>query len=85
MPSDRFARVGRVFLVCLAVPFLLIVVYIGFVSAVSIWTGLAAIHRNGSWLPIAAGFIAFIAVVWVFFTIVVNALRKEKEDDWVDI
>ena len=70
---------------CLAVPFLLMVAYIGFVSAVSIWTGLAAIHRNGFWLPIAAGFIAFLGVVWVFFTIVVNALRKEKEDDWVEI
>ena len=85
MPNDRFSRARKVFLMCLAVPFLLVLAYIGFVSAVSIWTGLAAIHRSGFWVPITVGFIAFLGVLWIFFTLIVNALHKEKEDDWMEI
>jgi hypothetical protein len=85
MPSDRFSLARRGFFVGLAAVFLPILAYIGFISAVSIWTGLAAADRYGFWVPIGAGFLVLLGVVWVFFTIVTAAFRKEKEDVWVEI
>jgi hypothetical protein len=81
LPGDRFPRTRKWFLACLSVPFLAACVYAGFLSAVSIWVGLCNLNRAGFWVPILAGFVALLAVLWMFLMIIGAFSHLENEED----
>ena len=59
----------------------LVASYLGFISLFSAWTGFKHIHQYGFWVPILAGIISFIFVLFLFFRITKSLLNQMKQKD----
>jgi len=67
------------FLWVLLVFFALVAAYLVFLGVISISTGLQHTQEEGSWMPVLAGSLCILAVLWIFFRVarsLVQALRK---------
>lgn len=63
----------------------LLVAYIIFASIVSIWVGLSHLHQDGFWMPILAGILTMILVLWPFRRLSRLILNSMKEKDRINI
>jgi uncharacterized membrane protein HdeD (DUF308 family) len=57
----------------------LVSAYLVFLGVVSISVGLQHTDEEGSWMPVLAGSLCILAVLWIFFRVarsLVQALRK---------
>lgn len=63
----------------------LLVAYIIFASIVSIWVGLSHLHQDGFWMPILAGILTMILVLWPFRGLSRLILNSMKEKDTINI
>jgi hypothetical protein len=63
----------------------LLVAYIIFASIVSIWVGLSHLHQDGFWMPILAGILTMILVLWPFRRLSRLILNSMKEKDTINI
>jgi hypothetical protein len=59
--------------------------YILFASAVSIWVGLSHLNQDGFWMPILAGILTMILVLWPFRRLSKLILNSMKEKDTINI
>ena len=59
--------------------------YIIFVSIVSIWVGLSHLHQDGFWMPVLAGLLTMILVLWPFRRLSRLILNAMKEKDTINI
>ncbi len=63
----------------------LLATYIIFASVVSIWVGLSHLNQDGFWMPILAGILTMILVVWPFRRLSKLILNSMKEKDTINI
>jgi hypothetical protein len=63
----------------------LLVAYIIFASIVSIWVGLSHLHQDGFWMPILAGILTMILVLWPYRRLSRLILNSMKEKDTINI
>jgi hypothetical protein len=63
----------------------LLATYIIFASIVSIWVGLSHLHQDGFWMPILAGILTMILVLWPFRRLSKLILNSMKEKDTINI
>ncbi|MBS1237378.1 MAG: hypothetical protein H6R37_622 [Deltaproteobacteria bacterium] len=57
----------------------LVAAYLVFLGVISISAGLQHTQEEGSWMPVLAGSLCILAVLWIFFRVarsLVQALRK---------
>ena len=59
----------------------LICAYWIFIGLTSIWVGVSASQRDGSWVPITTGAILIIALLYLFIRFTRNILKKLKEKE----
>jgi hypothetical protein len=59
--------------------------FIIFASSVSIWVGLSHLHQEGFWMPILAGILTLILVLWPFRRLSRLILNSMKEKDTINI
>jgi len=55
--------------------------YLGFISLVSVWSGFKNLHQYGFWVPIIAGIISFILILFLFIRITNPLLSQMKQKD----
>lgn len=55
--------------------------YLGFIFLVSVWTGFKHIRQYGFWVPVLAGMISFIFVLFLFIRITKPLLGQLKQKD----
>ncbi|UCB50855.1 MAG: hypothetical protein JSW56_08375 [Deltaproteobacteria bacterium] len=65
--------------------FALLAAYIIFAAIVSIWVGLSHVQQDGFWMPIVAGILSMILVLWPFFRLSRLILNSMKEKDTINI
>jgi len=65
--------------------FALLTAYIIFAAIVSIWVGLSHVQQNGFWMPIVAGILSMILVLWPFLRLSRLILHSMKEKDTINI
>lgn len=63
----------------------LLTAYILFAAIVSIWVGLSHVEQDGFWMPILAGFLLMILVLWPFLRLSRFILDSMKEKDTINI
>lgn len=63
----------------------LLTAYIFFAAIVSIWVGLSHVKQDGFWMPILAGFLSMILVLWPFLRISRFIFHSMKEKDTINI
>ncbi len=63
----------------------LLTAYILFAAIVSIWVGLRHAAQDGFWMPILAGFLSMILVLWPFLRFSRFILNSMKEKDTINI
>jgi len=57
-----------------------------FIALVSMWVGLRHIDRSGSWVPVAAGALAFGLSLWVYIRGARATYRRlNRRDDLLDL
>ena len=59
--------------------------YIIFAAMVSIWVGLSHLQQDGFWMPILAGILLIIVVLWPFLRFSRFILNSMKEKDAINI
>ncbi|MGD9032089.1 MAG: hypothetical protein PVJ69_16555 [Desulfobacteraceae bacterium] len=59
--------------------------YVVFAAIVSIWIGLSHVQQDGFWMPILAGILAMILVLWPFLRFSRLILNSMKEKDTINI
>lgn len=65
--------------------FALLTAYIVFAAIVSIWIGLSHMQQDGFWMPIIAGILCVILVLWPFLRLSRLILNSMKEKDTINI
>ena len=65
--------------------FALLTSYILFAAIVSIWVGLSHVEQDGFWMPMVAGILCMILVLWPFFRLSRLILNLMKEKDTIHI
>jgi hypothetical protein len=75
----------RIGLHCVLISCCLLAVYLSFISLISVWVGLGYTSQSGFWVPILAGGISLILVLWALLRIVRHLLIQMKEHDVVNI
>ncbi len=65
--------------------FALLAAYIVFAAIVSIWVGLSRPQQDGFWMPIVAGILSIILVLWPFLRLSRLILNSMKEKDTINI
>jgi uncharacterized membrane protein HdeD (DUF308 family) len=65
--------------------FALLAAYIVFAAIVSIWVGLSHPQQDGFWMPIVAGILSIILVLWPFLRLSRLILNSLKEKDTINI
>ena len=63
----------------------LVSVYIIFIALISIYVGANHLQHDGFWMPISAGLISIMAVLWLFYSFIRFVLNQMKEKDIVEI
>ena len=63
----------------------LLTAYILFAAIVSIWVGLSHVEQDGFWMPILAGFLSMLLVLWPFLRFSRFILNAMKEKDTINI
>ena len=63
----------------------LLAAYIVFAAIVSIWVGLSHVQQDGFWMPVLAGILAMILVLWPFLRLSRLILNSMKEKDTINI
>ena len=63
----------------------LLAAYMLFAAIVSIWVGLSQVEQDGFWMPILAGFLTMILVLWPFLRLSRFILNSMKEKDTINI
>ena len=63
----------------------LLAAYFIFAAIVSIWIGLSHLKHDGFWMPILAGILVMIVVLWPFLRLSRLILNAMKEKDTVSI
>ena len=63
----------------------LLAAYIVFAAVVSIWVGLSHVQQDGFWMPVLAGILAMILVLWPFLRFSRLILNSMKEKDTINI
>jgi uncharacterized membrane protein HdeD (DUF308 family) len=65
--------------------FALLTAYIIFAASISIWVGLSHVQKDGFWMPIVAGILSMILVLWPFLRLSRLILHSMKEKDTINI
>lgn len=81
MIAERTISFRKLFLWSLIVACILIACYLSLVSLISIWIGVENIHENGFWVPLLAGILFLVAVLWTLFHSVRGLLRHLGQED----
>ena len=63
----------------------LLAVYLGFISLVSVWVGLAHTHQACFWVPVLAGFILLAFSLYAFFRLTRRIMILMREEPSVNI
>lgn len=63
----------------------LLTAYIIFAAIVSIWVGLSHVQQDGFWMPIVAGILCMVLVLWPFLRLCRLILNSMKEKDTINI
>lgn len=59
--------------------------YMVFLGAVSISIGLQHRNEEGSWIPVLAGSLCILAVLWIFFRLSRSLIRSLKKSDSLSV
>jgi len=70
-----------VLLVCSA----LLTAYIVFLGAVSISVGLQNTNQDGSWMPVVAGVLCILVVLWFLFRVARSVLQALTRNDSLNL
>jgi hypothetical protein len=60
-------------------------VYIIFIALISIKVGINHLHQDGFWMPILAGTISIIAILWLFLFLIRHIINHMKDKDIINI
>jgi hypothetical protein len=60
-------------------------VYIIFIALISIKVGINHLHQDGFWMPILAGTISIIAILWLVIFLIKFILNQMKDKDIINI
>jgi hypothetical protein len=60
-------------------------VYIIFIALISIKVGINHLPQDGFWMPILAGTISIIAMLWLFLFLIKFTLNQMKDKDILNI
>ena len=63
----------------------LLIVYIIFIAVVSIKVGINHLHQDGFWMPILAGTISIIVILWLFLLLLKFIINQIKDKDIINI
>ena len=63
----------------------LIAAYIVFVAIISIYVGVNHMQQDGFWMPILAGMISIIVILWIFLGFSKSIINRMKEEDIINI
>jgi len=69
-----------VFAWCFVILTGLVATDIVFLSLISVWVGFTHLYRAGSWVPILAGMVLLILVLWLYFRLARTILRPREEE-----
>ncbi len=62
----------------------LAIVYIIFISLISINVGFTHLQQDGFWVPILAGLISIALCLWLFINITRSVINRMKDRDIID-
>ncbi|NTV34616.1 MAG: hypothetical protein HGA74_06235 [Deltaproteobacteria bacterium] len=63
----------------------LVSAYLVFLGVVSISVGLQHTDEEGSWMPVLAGSLCILAVLWILFRVARSLLQTLKKTDSLDV
>ena len=63
----------------------MITAYIIFIGFVSIRLGLRHLPQDGFWVPILSGTFTILLTLWVFFRLSIFFLKKQKDEDLINL
>ena len=63
----------------------LVSAYLVFLGVVSISVGLQHTDEEGSWMPVLAGSLCILAVLWILFRVARSLLQILKKTDSLDV
>ncbi|MFC1821168.1 hypothetical protein ACFL9T_00540 [Thermodesulfobacteriota bacterium] len=75
-PPFPYKTIGRWFLIC---SISLLSAYIVFLGSVSLWVGFNHSGQEGFWMPILAGTVLIMSILWLFGRFLLFILRRVKE------
>jgi cytochrome c biogenesis protein CcdA len=62
----------------------IIVAYIVFIALISINVGFTHLNQDGFWVPILAGIISIVALLWLFISFSRSMINRMKDKDIID-
>lgn len=63
----------------------LVSAYLVFLGVVSISVGLQHTDEEGSWMPVLAGSLAILAVLWILFRVARSLVQALRKPDSLDV
>ena len=63
----------------------LVAVYLGFISLISVWVGLAHTHQACFWVPVLSGFLLLVFSFWAFFRLTRRIMTHMREETSVNV
>jgi predicted tellurium resistance membrane protein TerC len=63
----------------------LITFYIIFIALISIKMGINHLHQDGFWMPMLAGTISIITILWLFLILIKFIINQMKDRDTINI
>ena len=63
----------------------LVSAYLVFLGVISISVGLQHTEQEGSWMPVLAGSLAILAVLWILFRVARSLVQALRKTDSLDV
>ncbi len=85
MAHQRYTSLKKAWRWFVVIVSIVLASYLGFVSVVFVWIGLTHPNQSGFWVPVLAGIISLIGILYFSFRIIRRILSQMKEKDLLNI